>query len=130
MTELRVLWIDNTPTLLSSTVQLLRADGIYVDLAADGSTGLGLAETGSYSLIIVDANLPDIRAVAVLAALRRGHDATPIAVTVDTPSLRHRKRLVAAFSASICPRPLDTRQVSGLLHAAVTSGLYGLKYYQ
>ena len=59
--------IDDEPKLASFVSRALTSVGYGVDVADDGRSGLNMARTGMYSLIILDLNLPTLSGEAVLS---------------------------------------------------------------
>ncbi|MEZ5364274.1 MAG: response regulator transcription factor [Bryobacterales bacterium] len=56
----------------------LEEDGHAVTVAADGSTGLSIAETCAFDVLVLDVMLPGMSGVAVCRRLREGRRQTPI----------------------------------------------------
>ena len=75
---LRILLIEDDALVASSIQRLLRKTGAECDHAATGAEGLALARKGTYNVIVLDVNLPDIRGFEVAEKLRAGSDFTPI----------------------------------------------------
>src|SRR3954454_5864660 len=75
----RVLVVDDEPGVRKALQRGLRAEDMDVVTAADGPTGLQLASTGSFDVILLDIMLPGLSGYRVLERLR--------AAGVDTPVL-------------------------------------------
>ena len=56
----------------------LSENGFVVDVAANGETGLHLARSDDYDLVVLDVMLPDRDGWSVLSALRRAGKQTPV----------------------------------------------------
>ncbi len=59
----------------------LKHEGYAVEKATDGRTGLTLAESGNYDLILLDIMLPGINGIEILRRIRRESDVPVIMVT-------------------------------------------------
>ena len=75
---LHILLIEDDASLASSIRGLLRDNGAECDHAPTGGQGLALAREGTYDVIILDVNLPDIGGFEVAQRLRATGDLTPI----------------------------------------------------
>jgi DNA-binding response OmpR family regulator len=58
MAKKRILLIDHRPEHMRQPVLRLQLEGYVVDEAHDGETGLEKLKTGSYHLLLLDAELP------------------------------------------------------------------------
>ena len=67
---MRVLVIEDNQALVANLFDYLEARGHVVDAAPDGRTGLHLATTQAYDVIVLDWMLPRLDGAGVLAALR------------------------------------------------------------
>jgi len=74
----RVLLVEDEEGLRTSICDLLAAEGLEVDTAADGVSGGEMARAGSYSVIVLDVMLPGKSGMDVCRDLRREGVATPI----------------------------------------------------
>ena len=88
--QIRLLVIEDEPTI----TELLRGGGGYegyvVDIAEDGRTGLQKAEEGHYSVIILDIMLPDMSGFTVCRSLRERGNTTPIIMLTALTELSDR----------------------------------------
>jgi DNA-binding response OmpR family regulator len=67
----KILVIEDEENLSRFIELELTYEGYEVVKAADGRTGLGLAESGDFDLILLDIMLPEINGLEVLRRLRR-----------------------------------------------------------
>lgn len=88
---MRILVIEDNRDILANVLDYLELKGYTVDCAQDGLSGLHLAATGQYDLIVLDIMLPGIDGYQVCERLR--HDAgseTPIIMLTARDSLDDR----------------------------------------
>ena len=76
---MRILVIEDDPEVLSFVVKGLTEQGHTVDQATDGASGLLLATTESFDVMIVDRMLPELDGLTLIKSVR-GAD-------IDTPML-------------------------------------------
>jgi DNA-binding response OmpR family regulator len=67
---MRILVIEDNPDILANVLDYLQLKGFSVDCAQDGLTGLHLAVTQHYDLIVLDVMLPGIDGYQVCQRLR------------------------------------------------------------
>lgn len=75
---MRILVVEDDRRTGDFVRQGLREAGHTVDVAADGATGLNLAESGAYDVLVVDRMLPGRDGLQVVGALREMGVATPV----------------------------------------------------
>ena len=78
METLNILLIEDEAAVALVIQRLLRRSGAECDHAATGREGLALACKGTYDVIVLDVNLPDIGGFEVARRLRAAGDLTPI----------------------------------------------------
>src|SRR6059058_3582794 len=74
----RVLVVDDEPGVRKALQRGLRAEDMDVVTAADGPTGLQLASTGSFDVVLLDIMLPGLSGYRVLERLRAAGVGTPV----------------------------------------------------
>ena len=67
----RILLVEDEEKLARMVELELKYEGYQVDKAADGRTGLDMAQAGDYDLILLDIMLPALNGMEVLRRLRR-----------------------------------------------------------
>ena len=58
--SLRVLVIDDEPSVVNGLVRILSRDGYTVETAANGQHALALLAASSYDLLLCDLRMPDL----------------------------------------------------------------------
>jgi len=77
---MRILVVEDDPTLSAFVAQGLRDAGYAVDVASDGARGLDLAVAERPDLAIVDIMLPGLDGYAIIEALRRRGVSLPVLI--------------------------------------------------
>lgn len=75
---MRVLVVEDDPTIATFIANGLRQEGHIVDVGADGVTGLDQARAQAYDVIVVDVMLPRLDGLSLVTALRRAAVTTPV----------------------------------------------------
>lgn len=74
-----ILLIEDHDDLAINVVEYLQAQGMTMDVAGDGVTGLHLATTHDYDAIALDLTLPGLDGLDVCRKLRReARKSTPV----------------------------------------------------
>ncbi|HRJ31470.1 MAG TPA: response regulator transcription factor [Cyclobacteriaceae bacterium] len=75
---MRILVIEDETGITNFLKQGLEEEGYEVDIAPDGQTGLHLAITETYDLLLVDWMLPKLTGIELCKAYRKENKETPI----------------------------------------------------
>jgi DNA-binding response OmpR family regulator len=78
-----ILIIEDEKTLAHALEQKLTRAGFLVSVAFNGEDGIALLEKNSFDLILLDLIMPKVDGFAVLSALCRKHDTTPVMVLTN-----------------------------------------------
>jgi DNA-binding response OmpR family regulator len=78
LAAVRVLVVEDDPSMRASLVRGLTAEGYIVDTASDGEDGAWMAGEGDYDVIVLDIMLPKRNGFAVVSELRRAGCVTPV----------------------------------------------------
>src|SRR5256714_3107411 len=90
MPSMRILLIEDKKETAGFLAKGLREDGLTVEIAHDGETGLELARAKKFDLLIVDVMLPNRDGWAVVSELRKSGMRTPILFLTARDSVRDR----------------------------------------
>ena len=77
---MRLLLVEDAPTVARSVAQGLTEEGFSVDVAANGEDGLHLASEIAFDIIVLDRMLPKLDGLTVLRRLRARGVRTPVLV--------------------------------------------------
>ena len=76
---MRILIVEDHPDAAANLGDYLGAAGHRIDFAADGPTGLKLAQTGEFDVIVLDRMLPGLDGATLCQKLRtESRIATPV----------------------------------------------------
>ena len=89
---MRILVIEDETRILDFLRVGLEAEGFVVDGAGDGATGLRLAVTESYDLVVLDLLLPRLDGLRLLTELRRTGVEVPVLIVSARSDLRTKLR--------------------------------------
>ncbi|NLC01079.1 response regulator transcription factor [Halopseudomonas bauzanensis] len=88
---MRILVIEDNRDILANVLDYLQLRGFTVDCAQDGLSGLHLASSGHYDLIVLDIMLPGINGYQVCKRLREdGQNEVPILMLTARDALDDR----------------------------------------
>lgn len=87
---MKLLLVEDENKLVDSLSHLLKKNGFVVDAALDGESGIDMACTGVYDLIVLDRMLPNKDGLALIKEFRSmGHDTPVLFLTAkDSPEDR------------------------------------------
>lgn len=77
---MRVLIIEDDREIAAYLAKGLREHGYTVDQAADGKSGLFLATSEDYDVMIVDRMLPELDGLSIVRSMRSADNTTPVLV--------------------------------------------------
>lgn len=114
----RLLLVEDDAVSRAFLSQALESLPARVDAAACGADALALARRHDYALLLIDANLPDMRGEALLHRLHASDVAVPaLALTADAIAPRREILLAAGFDAVLI-KPLNVATLlAGVCHA-------------
>ncbi|HJQ87126.1 MAG TPA: response regulator transcription factor [Propionibacteriaceae bacterium] len=75
---MRVLLVDDEERMVAALRRGLAAEGFVVESAADGSTGLRLAQHGDFDAVVLDVMLPGLSGYEVVRRLRAQANWVPV----------------------------------------------------
>ena len=78
---MKILIVEDEEKLARFTELELKHEGYETDKAFDGRTGLEMAESGNYDLILLDIMLPGLNGIEVLRRIRKNSEVPVILLT-------------------------------------------------
>lgn len=114
----RILAVDDSPTIRGLVANVLRKAGFEVYLAADGVEGVGSLSDSDPDLIITDINMPKMDGFGLIESVRQTgkYSSVPILVltTESSQDLKTRARLAGATGWIV--KPFDDDDFVSVIH--------------
>jgi two-component system, OmpR family, response regulator len=114
----RVLVVEDEPSLLDAVGKTLREEGYAVDLAADGEEGLYKATAWEYDAVILDLMLPKLDGWQVLRGIRK-KKRTPVLILTARDSVDDRVRGLDGGADDYLVKPFVLGELLARLRALI-----------
>jgi DNA-binding response OmpR family regulator len=101
----RILIIEDEARIASFVSKGLAADGYTTTTAADGVSGLDLALSGDFDLVVLDINLPEMDGYQVLEQMRASGSALPVIVLTARDSVADTVSALEGGADDYMPKP-------------------------
>jgi DNA-binding response OmpR family regulator len=116
---MRILVIEDSPRMARSLEKGLSEECYAVDVAPDGISGLHLAETGDYDLLLLDVNLPDQDGFTVIRELRQRRSDVPIIMVTARDDVRDRVAGLDAGADDYVTKPFVFEELLARIRATM-----------
>jgi two-component system, OmpR family, response regulator len=116
---MRLLIVEDEPTLGQQLRNALEGAGYAVDLATDGEEGLYLGSNEQYDAIILDLGLPEIDGLTVLDRWRKEGKTTPVLVLTARDSWSDKVAGLDAGADDYVAKPFQTEELIARLRALI-----------
>ena len=115
---MRVLIIEDDPAIAANLYDFLEAGGHAVDAAADGVTGLHLAVTGGFDVIVLDLALPGMSGTTLCRKLREeARNDTPVLMLTARDTLEDKLEGFSSGADDYLVKPFALKEVEARLAA-------------
>jgi DNA-binding response OmpR family regulator len=115
--RMKILIIEDEIKLSNILLQGLKEQGMAVDVARDGATGLQSAAAAPYDAIILDVMLPKKNGFQVLQELREAGDKTPVLMLTTRSGVEDRVRGLDLGADDYLPKPFAFQELLARLRA-------------
>ncbi len=116
---MRLLVIEDDPTIASFLVNGLKEAGFAVDHAEEGRRGLALALTEPYDAAVVDVMLPGLDGLSLIEDLRRQKVRTPVLILSARHSVDDRVRGLQAGGDDYLVKPFAFSELLARVQALI-----------
>jgi DNA-binding NtrC family response regulator len=117
--DVRILIVDDEPTMADSLKQNLAEEGYSVDTAATGAAAIELFDQGGHHLAICDLQLPDIDGLEVMRHIKDARPTTEVIVVTGHGSVAKAVEATKAGAFDFVDKPFDFEE----LHLRVENAL-------
>ncbi len=114
---MRVLLVEDDKVIAEGISAALAKEGIEVQCAFDGETGLDHAILHSHAAIILDVMLPKMDGWQVCSAIRKAGFTTPILMLTARDSIDDRVKGLEGGADDYLAKPFDVRELHARLRA-------------
>lgn len=114
---MRLLVVEDEPTLNAQVKQALEDEGYVVDVALDGEEGGYLGETEPYDCIILDIGLPQKDGLSVLEDWRRDGISTPVLILTARDRWSDKVKGIDAGADDYVAKPFQMEEVLARVRA-------------
>src|SRR3954463_1010462 len=108
---MRLLLIEDDPTVTKSIELMLRSEDIDVQTTEMGQDGLDLGSVFLYDLILLDLNLPDMSGFDVLRSLRLGRIKTPVLILSGLSDIEHKVKGLGFGADDYLTKPFQSDEL-------------------
>lgn len=114
---MRVLIVEDSKRLQGYVARGLRNAGYAVDVADDGETGLWMAESHDYDVIVLDLMLPKIDGLTLLGRLRKEGNATHVLILTARDTVDDRVRGLQRGADDYLIKPFELKELLARVQA-------------
>lgn len=116
---MRILIIEDEPTLVLQIEQILLQENYAVDMASDGELGHFLGATESYDAIVLDLGLPKLDGLSVLKQWRNAGIATPVLILTARDSWHEKVEGIDAGADDYLAKPFHFEELLARIRALI-----------
>jgi two-component system OmpR family response regulator len=118
----RVLLVDDDPTLTTIIADRLRGNGLLVDVAPRGEDALWMAGSTPYDVVLLDVVLPGLDGFETLRRLREDEVQTPIVMLTARDAVDYRIAGLDTGADDYVTKPFDVGELLARLRALARRG--------
>jgi len=114
---MRLLVVEDEPSLLRVVTKRLKEEGHSVDNTGDGREGLELAETTDYDCIVLDISLPSLDGLTILRRLRAQKKNDPVLLLTAKDAVSDRVMGLDLGADDYLTKPFSLDELSARIRA-------------
>ena len=124
VSSLRVLVVDDSPTMRAFVVAALESDGFEVTAAKSGFEALKILPGASFHLIVTDVNMPDINGLELVRFVRQSqnHKNTPLIIISTDGRDTDRDRVMGLGASAYLVKPFKPEALLELARKVMAPG--------
>jgi len=114
---MKILYVEDQKFMAKAVAQVLKKNNYSVDIYHDGETGLDMALTGLYDIIILDIMLPKKDGISVLQEMRQKGMETPVILLTAKGELEDKVKGLDSGADDYLPKPFQAEELLARLRA-------------
>jgi DNA-binding response OmpR family regulator len=114
---MKVLYVEDEKNMARAVAQVLKKNNYSVDLAHDGESGLDLAVTGVYDVVILDIMLPKRDGISILKEMRKLGVGTPVILLTAKGETEDKITGLDSGADDYLAKPFQTSELMARLRA-------------
>jgi EAL domain-containing protein (putative c-di-GMP-specific phosphodiesterase class I)/ActR/RegA family two-component response regulator len=114
----RVLLVDDDPSITRSFERLLTLAGNAVTTAANGRQAIGLVESTAFDVVVSDIEMPGLDGLSMLRAIRQWDKDVPVVFMTGRPALDGIMAAMDHGAFRYLTKPVDGSELIGLVERA------------
>lgn len=122
---MRLLIVEDDPTLADGLVRSLEQSGYAVDHASNGEEANSMLLESVYDLAILDLGLPKLDGIEVLRRLRSRGGRTPVLILTARDAVENRVQGLDAGADDYLTKPFDLVELEARIRALIRRGQLG-----
>lgn len=122
---MRILIVEDDPTLADGLARSLKQSGYAVDNASHGEQANTMLQESVYDLAILDLGLPKLDGIEVLRRLRGRGGRTPVLILTARDAVESRVQGLDAGADDYLTKPFDLIELEARIRALIRRGQFG-----
>jgi two-component system OmpR family response regulator len=122
---MRILIVEDDPTLADGLMRSLTQSGYAIDSAANGEQANLMLQDAIYDLVILDLGLPSMDGTEVLRRLRQRGGRTPVLILTARDAIESRVQGLDLGADDYLTKPFDLVELEARVRALIRRGQLG-----
>lgn len=114
---MKVLYVEDEKYMALAIAKVLKKNNYSIDLAYDGSSGLDMALSNMYDIIILDIMLPQLSGLDVLKEIRKAEIETPVILLTAKGETEDKVKGLDSGADDYLAKPFQTEELLARLRA-------------
>lgn len=114
---MKVLYVEDEKYMARAVAQVLKKNNYSIDLAHDGESGLELAASGVYDIVVLDIMLPKRDGISVLQEMRNRGVTTPVILLTAKGETEDKVKGLDSGADDYLTKPFQTDELMARLRA-------------
>lgn len=114
---MKILYVEDEKYMARAIAHVLKKNNYSIDLAHDGETGLELAISGVYDIVVLDIMLPKLDGISILREMRNQGVSTPVILLTAKGETEDKVKGLDSGADDYLSKPFQTDELMARLRA-------------